>query len=117
MRIDGLAAKYDEEYVVVLNPTVSNDRGRLNAAHELAHILFGDCDMTVRKSRRAERRAFDFASHFLLPNNQLKKAFIGKSMVRLVQFLLSGLARPWRRWSTADKARLHHQVRSKMVVD
>lgn len=86
LRIDGLAAKYDEEYVVVLNPTVSNDRGRLNAAHELAHVLFGDCDHDGQETKETERRAFDFASHFLLPNNQLKKAFIGKSMVRLVQF-------------------------------
>ena len=86
LRIDGLAAKYDQEYVVVLNPTVSNDRGRLNAAHELAHVLFGDCDHAGQESKETERRAFDFASHFLLPNNQLKKAFVGKSMVRLVQF-------------------------------
>jgi Zn-dependent peptidase ImmA (M78 family)/DNA-binding XRE family transcriptional regulator len=86
LRIDGLAAKYGDEYVVVLNPTVSNDRGRLNAAHELAHVLFGDCDHDGQESKETERRAFDFASHFLLPNNQLKKAFIGKSMVRLVQF-------------------------------
>ena len=86
LRIDGLAAKYGAEYVVVLNPTVSNDRGRLNAAHELAHVLFGDCDHDGEETKDAERRAFEFASHLLLPNNQLKKAFIGKSMVRLVQF-------------------------------
>ncbi len=86
LRIDGLAAKYDDEYVVVLNPIVSNDRGRLNAAHELAHVLFGDCDKEGQETKQAEQRAFDFASHFLLPNNQLKKAFLGKSMVRLVQF-------------------------------
>jgi Zn-dependent peptidase ImmA (M78 family) len=86
LRIDGLAARYADEYVVVLNPTVSNDRGRLNAAHELAHVLFGDCDQDREETTETEKRAFEFASHFLLPNNQLKKAFIGKSMVRLVQF-------------------------------
>jgi Zn-dependent peptidase ImmA (M78 family) len=86
LRIDGLAARYGDEYVVVLNPTVSNDRGRLNAAHELAHVLFGDCDHDGEETKETEGRAFEFASHFLLPNNQLKKAFIGKSMVRLVQF-------------------------------
>jgi Zn-dependent peptidase ImmA (M78 family)/transcriptional regulator with XRE-family HTH domain len=85
LRIDGLAAKYDGEYIVVLNPTVSNDRGRLNAAHELAHVLLGDCDKEG-ESKESEQRAFDFGSHLLLPNSQLKRAFEGRSMVRLVQF-------------------------------
>lgn len=83
--IDGLAAKYDGEYIVVLNPTVSNDRGRLNAAHELAHVLLGDCDKEG-EGKESEHRAFDFGSHLLLPNSQLKRAFEGRSMVRLVQF-------------------------------
>jgi len=86
LRIDGMAAKYGTEYVVILNPTVSNDRSRLNAAHELAHVLLGDCDSDQDESPAVEQRAFDFASHFLLPNRQLKRAFEGKSMVRLVQF-------------------------------
>jgi len=85
LRIDGLAAKYDGEYIVVLNPTVSNDRGRLNAAHELAHVLLGDCDKEG-ENKESEQRAFDFGSHLLLPNSQLKRAFEGRSMVRLVQF-------------------------------
>src|SRR5262249_13818201 len=63
LRIDGLAAKYDKEYVVVLNPMVSNDRGRLNGAHELGHVLLGDCDSDGTETKEAEKRAFDFASH------------------------------------------------------
>lgn len=86
LRIDGLAAKYDGKYVVVLNPTVSNDRTRLNAAHELGHVLYGDCDSEEAADKATEQRAFEFASHLLLPNNQLKRAFEGQSMVRLVQF-------------------------------
>ena len=86
LRIDGLAAKYDGEYVVVLNSTVSNDRTRLNAAHELGHVLYGDCDSEEAADKATEQRAFEFASHLLLPNNQLKRAFEGQSMVRLVQF-------------------------------
>ncbi len=86
LRIDGLAAQYGDEYLVVLNPEVSNDRVRLNAAHELAHVLFGDIDQSQPESPQSEQRAFEFASHFLLPNNQLKKAFVGKSMVRMVHF-------------------------------
>jgi Zn-dependent peptidase ImmA (M78 family) len=86
LRIDGLAAKYGDEYIIVLNPTVSNDRSRLNAAHELGHVLLGDCDAEGAESKASEQRAFEFASHFLLPNGQLKSAFVGQSMVRLVQF-------------------------------
>ena len=86
LRIDGLAAKYANEYIVVLNPSVSNDRTRLNAAHELAHVIYGDCDTEEEESKALETRAFEFASYFLLPNSQLKRAFEGRSMVRLVQF-------------------------------
>jgi Zn-dependent peptidase ImmA (M78 family) len=85
LRIDGLAAKYGEEHVVVLNPNVSNDRARLNAAHELAHVLFGDCE-AADETKADEQRAFEFASHLLLPNRQLKRVFEGKSVVRMVQF-------------------------------
>jgi Zn-dependent peptidase ImmA (M78 family) len=86
LRIDGRAAKYEKEYVVVLNPAVSNDRSRLNGAHELAHVLLGDCDKAENESKEAEKRAFEFGSLFLLPNSQLKRAFEGQSMVRLVRF-------------------------------
>ena len=82
--IDGLAAKYGGDPLIVLNPSVSNDRTRMNAAHELAHVLFGDCD-SAEETKDGEQRAFEFASHLLLPNGQLKNAFQGKSMVRLVQ--------------------------------
>lgn len=87
LRIDGLAARFGDEYVVVLNPNASNDRSRLNAAHELGHVLYGDCDkQDGQEPKELEVRAFTFASHFLMPNSQLKRAFEGQSMVRLVQF-------------------------------
>ena len=86
-RIDGLAAKFGDELAVVLNPSVSNDRSRLNAAHELAHVIYGDCDSEdIAETKATETRAFEFASVFLLPNAKLKEALTGQSMVRLVQF-------------------------------
>lgn len=85
VRIDGLAARYGDHYVVALNPNVPHERHRLNAAHELAHIVLGDCEMGDGHDE-AEQRAFEFASILLLPNRQLKSAFEGLSMVRLVQF-------------------------------
>ncbi len=86
LRIDGMAARYGDEYVVVLNPTVPHDRTRLSAAHELAHVLYGDCETEEAATKATESRAFEFASHLLITNTQLKEAFKGKSMVRLVQF-------------------------------
>ena len=89
LAIDGFAAWTGREYVVALNSTVSSDRARLNAAHEVGHVLAGDCDHeTTDIDNRGPRedRAFDFASHLLLTDEMLKIAFKEKSMVRLVQF-------------------------------
>lgn len=86
LRIDGLAAVYGDQHIVALNSTVSGDRSRMNAAHEFAHIIYGDCSTEGHHSPEEEKRAFTFASTLLLPNSELKRAFEGYSMVRLVQF-------------------------------
>jgi Zn-dependent peptidase ImmA (M78 family)/transcriptional regulator with XRE-family HTH domain len=87
LAIDAVAAMAGDEYVVALNSTVSSDRARLNAAHEIAHVLAGDCDSTdIDGNGPNEDRAFDFASHLLLTEEMLQEAFYERSMVRLVQF-------------------------------
>ena len=43
LRIDGIAGRFGEEIVVVLNPSAKHDRSRMNAAHEWGHGLFGHC--------------------------------------------------------------------------
>jgi Zn-dependent peptidase ImmA (M78 family)/transcriptional regulator with XRE-family HTH domain len=88
LRIDGLAAVFGDEHVIVLNPSMPNDRGRMNAAHELGHILLGDCqtEASAAKRKLEEKQAFAFASHLLLPNAALNEAFKGQSMVRLVKW-------------------------------
>jgi Zn-dependent peptidase ImmA (M78 family) len=83
--IDGLAARYRDEHVVVLNPTTANDRCRLNAAHELAHVILGDCE-TSDSSKQIEQRAFSVASHFLLPEKRLREAFNGRSLVKMAVY-------------------------------
>jgi Zn-dependent peptidase ImmA (M78 family)/DNA-binding XRE family transcriptional regulator len=86
-RIDGFAAWFGPVSVVVVNQSLSNDRIRMNAAHELAHHLFKDCvDGGSLDDDDVERRAFECASHLLLPDTSLKMAFELKSMVRLVQY-------------------------------
>jgi Zn-dependent peptidase ImmA (M78 family) len=87
LAIDALAARLGEEDVVVLNSNVPNDRSRMNAAHELGHVLFRDYDNPKPSNDKLlEKRAFEFASYFLLTKHMLRSAFQGKSMVRLVQF-------------------------------
>jgi len=85
--IDGLAATFEDERVVVLNSGLSNDRIRLNAAHELGHHLYRDlrCGRSLSDAER-ENAAFEFASHFLMPGTKLEAAFDGYSMLRLIQY-------------------------------
>jgi Zn-dependent peptidase ImmA (M78 family) len=85
--IDGVAAKRGSHFVIVLNPNVKGDRLRMNSAHELAHVLYDDCKNDLYWSDNAvEKRAHEFASSLLLPTEQLRKAFEGKSFLRLLQY-------------------------------
>lgn len=87
LRIDAFAGTLGDTSVVVLNTRRPSDRVRLNAAHELAHHLFSDCAGSGRLSEKdLERRAFECASHLLIPQSQLKAAIELQSMVRLVQY-------------------------------
>lgn len=87
LRIDGFAGTFGDTPVVVLNTRLASDRVRLNAAHELAHHLFSDCAGSVGLTEKViERRAFECASHLLIPQDQLAAAFELRSMVRLVQY-------------------------------
>lgn len=86
-RIDALAARFGGTRVVVLNAGLSADRMRLTALHELAHHLYEDClEGASLSDDEIEKRAFEFASHVLIPSSVLKEAFTGKSMVRLVKY-------------------------------
>lgn len=85
LSIDGLAARWGDEHVVVLNSAVSNDRSRMNAGHELGHIVRGDCG-SGEETKAEERAAFEFASHLLLTPRMLREALKRKSMVRLVEY-------------------------------
>lgn len=86
-RIDAFAARFGKFRVVVLNSNLPNDRIRLTASHELAHHLYEDCmNGPALPPEEIERRAFEFASHLLMPESQLIEAFKLRSMVRLVQY-------------------------------
>ena len=67
--IDGAAAKRGDGFVVVFNPDVTNDRVRMNAGHELAHVLYDDCKQHLGMTDdKVEKRGYLFASSLLLPN-------------------------------------------------
>jgi Zn-dependent peptidase ImmA (M78 family) len=86
-RIDGIAARLGNVAVVAVNQSLSNDRIRLNAAHELGHHLFEDCaEGATLTHDEIEKRAMEFASHLLIPDAALRAAFKLESMVRLVQY-------------------------------
>lgn len=85
--MDGAAARHGEKFVVVVNPNTNSDRLRMNAAHELAHLLYDDCRHDLGWSDAVvERRAYEFASLLLLPESQLIRAFEGRSFLRLIQY-------------------------------
>lgn len=85
--IDAFAACLGDTHVVAVNSVLPPDRMRLTLAHELAHVLYEDVmhDRQVDEDE-IESRAFDLASHLLMPSPVLKEAFEIKSMVRLVQY-------------------------------
>jgi Zn-dependent peptidase ImmA (M78 family) len=82
--VEGAAARHGDEFVVIINPQVANERIRLNAAHELAYILYGNDDNPV--GGRIEEQAYLFASSLLLPRSQLEAAFKDKSFLKLIRF-------------------------------
>lgn len=85
--VDGAAARLGEEYLVVINPAIANDRVRLNAAHELAYVLYDDCKQHLGwNGATVDTNAYLFASALLLPASQLREAFEGKSFLKLIQF-------------------------------
>jgi Zn-dependent peptidase ImmA (M78 family)/transcriptional regulator with XRE-family HTH domain len=85
--VEGAAAQIGGDFVVLLNPRVTNERVRMNAAHELAHLLYSDCKRDLGWTDAiVEKKAYDFAVSLLLPESQLKTAFDGKSFLKLIQF-------------------------------
>ena len=85
--IDGAAARYGDDLVVLLNPAVANERVRMNAAHELAYLLYDDCKSELNwTDAEVEKRAYIFATSVLLPPTQLREAFQGKSFLRLLRY-------------------------------
>lgn len=84
---DGATARHGNEFVVVINPSVTNECVRMNAAHELAHLLYHGCKLELGwTDEDVEKRAFAFAGPLIMPATQVKEAFEGRSFLRLIQY-------------------------------
>lgn len=74
--------------LVLLNSTHPADRMRFTLAHELGHIV-----MHRFPTPTMEDEANEFASHFLMPDEDIKGAFVGR---KITLELLASLKPEWR---------------------
>lgn len=85
--VDGAAAKLCDEPVVIINPEIANDRLRMNATIELAYVLFETTNFSTGLIEpEIERQAYEFACSLLMPESQLRAAFEGNSVLRLIEY-------------------------------
>jgi transcriptional regulator with XRE-family HTH domain len=86
-KMDGATARYGDERIVIVNPVIANDRVRMNAADEVARILYEGVGQNLGwNEKEIEKRAYKFASSLLLPETQLSEAFKGKSFLKLIRY-------------------------------
>ncbi|MDA1015793.1 MAG: XRE family transcriptional regulator [Planctomycetota bacterium] len=86
LSVDGLAGRFGDEFVVALNPLTSNGRARMLVAHELGHFIFKHHEQGLLEDQEAEDKAYEFASHLLLPSSMLQRAFESRSLMQLLAF-------------------------------
>ena len=71
--------------VIVINKYFSNDRKRLDIAHELGHIIMHiSHNIAVSDYRDKEQEAFDFAAEFLMPEDEIKKSLMNLKLSYLM---------------------------------
>ena len=97
-KFDGASIKSDLGFpVIIINKSFSNDRKRRTTAHELGHLLMhvlGNFPISdYRNDREREKEADLFASEFLMPEAEIRKALYG--------LRLSSLAELKRHWLTS----------------
>ncbi len=78
-KFDGVSFFTDKGFpVIVINKQFSNDRKRLDIAHELGHIIMHLApNIAIPETRDKEQEAFDFAAEFLMPENEIKNSLTG----------------------------------------
>lgn len=81
-KFDGISFFTDKGFpVIVVNKSFSNDRKRFTISHELGHILLhNESNFPVseyRNEKIKEKEANEFASEFLMPENDIKNSLRG----------------------------------------
>lgn len=84
-KFDGVSFFTDKGFpVIVINKAFPNDRKRFTIAHELGHILLhNESNFPIpsyRDEKCKEREANEFASEFLMPENDIKNSLRGISL-------------------------------------
>ena len=65
---------------MIINGNRSNDRKRLDIAHELGHILMHLFpNIAIPSYRDKEKEAFRFAAEFLMPEKEIKNSLLKPS--------------------------------------
>jgi len=84
--LDGLCARTDDVALILVDSSVPLGRQRFTAAHELCHLLLGEGGLVLVDERIAARgeppeiRANAFASHFLMPEEGIRRYAGGRSV-------------------------------------
>lgn len=91
-KFDAVSFITDNGYpVIIINKNFSNDRKRFTLAHELGHILIhNENNYPISSFREKEKEANNFASEFLMPENEIRN-----SLRKLKMGDLAGLKRFW----------------------
>jgi Zn-dependent peptidase ImmA (M78 family) len=99
----------DDHALIFINSNLSFDRIRFTVAHELAHLL---CHIkcSVPDERDIEKEANQFASEFLMPENDLKKHLFGFVTLEI-------LADQKRFWRTSMHALVYKAKDSKIISE
>lgn len=100
--VDAFSCWRDDQPYIFLNTFKSTERSRFDAAHELGHLIMHRHG-APQESRQAEMEADQFASHFLMPHDDVA------SRIRYVTSL-EELIQAKRRWGVSVAAlnyRLH----------
>lgn len=85
---DGVSLITDNGFrLIIANKNRSNDRIRWTLAHELGHnLMHENIALFVNENRDKEAEANEFASEFLLPESETRKAFANIKMSQLQSF-------------------------------
>lgn len=78
-KFDGISFFSDLGYpLIVINKNLPNDRKRFTLAHEFGHILLhNESNFPISQYRDKEKEANEFASEFLMPEQEIKNSLRG----------------------------------------